>query len=85
MCGDPECERCFPGAREAREEYDARLEAELEAVMALIHDGDLDDDMSQSPFIDSAAVMRLARLSADDALWLQIDDYAQDLAERRLS
>lgn len=66
------------------EERLERLDQEKDRVLAEINEGRHDDELLNSPFVDLLGVMRLARAHADTDLWLQIDDYARDAAERRL-
>lgn len=77
-----------------------RLDQEIERVMAEIDKGEHDDELANSPFVDSLRTMRVARqramqcrfavytsvadLGAIRDLNLQIRAYAEDLAERRM-
>ena len=84
----------------AQEVHQAQLEAEVDHVMDEIDAGEHDADLLDSPLIDGYYVMKIAReramnlrrtfahecdIGAVNALKYQIEEYAKDTAERRLT
>ena len=77
---------------QAQELLDARIDELIPKVWEEVNNGDHDDELSQSSWVQLDAAMRIARVMADggdirlgdlDDLNLQITDYVRDVAERR--
>ncbi len=79
---------------QAQELVAAQLDEMMDTVWAEVHEGQHDDELSQSNWLQQDMVIRLARTFAATGegaildrkdLLLQIDDYVEDVANMRLT